>query len=225
MKKLTLLLPLVCAAAGLVAAVALSSAPPVGPLPPGPVQAVKRPVGETFAVNLPKPAIAGLVWRVARTYDPEVIRELTESTTAAGGVRSVYRAVGPGATRLVYALTRGETARAFAARTFAVTVKTVGAGCPNNLLPLTANPIGPSVIAALVGDEPMNRPQVDGASVASHDTQRGSQVKAQCGSTVSSRTVVVYITDRALLPSQSASQRVLFVGRTKVGYRVWRRAH
>jgi hypothetical protein len=39
------------------------------------------------------------------------------------------------------------------------------------------------------------------------------------------RTVVVYITDRALLPSQSAAQRVLFVGRTDAGYRVWLRAH
>jgi hypothetical protein len=39
------------------------------------------------------------------------------------------------------------------------------------------------------------------------------------------RTVVVYVVDRAFLPSQSASQRVLFVGRTRAGYRVWQRAH
>jgi hypothetical protein len=224
MKKLLLLPVLVCAVAGLAAAGALSSAPPVGPLPPGPVQALPRAIGETFAVTLPKPDVSGGVWRVARAYDAEVVRELSESTTAAGGVRSVYRAVGPGTTRLVFAVTRGETAHAYAARTFAVTVKSATA-CPKNLLPLTANPIGPSVTAALLGDMARNRPQVTGATIASHDTQRGRQVKAQCGATVSARTVVVYITDRALLPSQSASQRVLLVGRTKAGYRVWQRAH
>jgi hypothetical protein len=141
----------------------------------------------------------------------------------------VYRAIGPGITRLVFAVTRGETAHAYAARTFAVRVSiragTSRAGCPKNLLRLTANPIGPSVIAALVRDEPRNRPQVTGATIASDDTQRGPQVKAQCGVTASARTVVVYITDRALLPSQSLTQRVLFVGRTKAGYRVWQRAH
>jgi predicted secreted protein len=190
---------------------------------------IQRAVGETFAITLPQPSVAGRVWRVARGYDAEVVRELSESTTAAGGVRSVYRAIGPGTTQLVFAVTRGETAHAYAARTFAVTVKSVaeagGSGCPKNLLPLTANPIGPSVTAALVGDAAKNSPQVTGAAMASHDTQRGPQLKAQCGATVSARTVVVYITDRALLPSQSLSQRVLFVGRTKVGYRVWQRAH
>ena len=63
------------------------------------------------------------------------------------------------------------------------------------------------------------------AAIASRDAERGPQVKAECGAQVQARTVVVYITDRALLPSQSASQRVLFVGRTSAGYRVWKRAH
>jgi hypothetical protein len=39
------------------------------------------------------------------------------------------------------------------------------------------------------------------------------------------RTVVVYVTDRAFLPAQSASQRIVFVGRTAAGYRVWQRVH
>jgi hypothetical protein len=97
------------------------------------------------------------------------------------------------------------------------------AGCP--LLPLTSNSIGPAVTAALSGDEANNRPQVTGAVIASHDAQRGPQVKQQCGAKVWERTVVVYITDRALLPSQSASQGVLFVGQTPTGYRIWQRAH
>jgi hypothetical protein len=99
------------------------------------------------------------------------------------------------------------------------------ANCPHDLLPLPANPITPSVAAALVGDRAANRPQVTGAAVASTDVQRGAQVKAQCGARLTRRTVVVYITDRALLPSQSLSQRVVFVGRTSHGYRVWQRAH
>jgi len=98
-------------------------------------------------------------------------------------------------------------------------------GCPDGLLPLTANPIAPAVTVALAGDEATNRPQATAAAIASHDVARGPQVKAECGTRVQERTVVVYITDRALLPSQSASQRVLFVGRTRAGYRVWERAH
>jgi hypothetical protein len=206
------------AAAAAVAATALSSAPPVGPLPPGPEKTVKAVVGETFAVQLPKPA-AGRVWRVARAYDSTVVRETTETATRVG-----YRAVGPGTTRVVFALTRGERSHAYASRTFKVVVTKAGS-CPRDLLELTANPIGPAVTAALVGDAATNRPQAVGATVADHDTARGAQVKRQCGPTVWKRTVVVYIVDRALLPSQSAAQRVLFVGRTPSGYRVWERAH
>jgi hypothetical protein len=99
------------------------------------------------------------------------------------------------------------------------------AGCPDNLLALPANPISPAVTAALLADQARNRPQVTAAAIASHDTTRGPQVKSECGPRVQARTVVVYITDRALLPSESASQRVLFVGRTGSGYRVWQRAH
>jgi hypothetical protein len=36
------------------------------------------------------------------------------------------------------------------------------------------------------------------------------------------RTVVVYVTERASLPAQSASQRVFFVGRFEADYKVWR---
>ncbi len=206
------------AAAAAAAATAFSSAPPVGPLPPGPVKTVKAAVGETFAVRLPKPA-AGRVWRVARAYDSTVVRETTESATRIG-----YRAVGPGTTRVVYALTRGERSHAYASRTFKIVV-TKAAGCPHDLLQLTANPIGPAVTAALVGDAATNRPQVVGATIADHDTARGPEVKRRCGPAVWKRTVVVYIVDRALLPSQSAAQRVLFVGRTPSGYRIWERAH
>lgn len=213
-------------AAGSLAAAALSTAPPVGSLPPGPVQTVKSAVGKSFTVTLPKPDAAGRTWRVARAYDARVVRQVAEGTKANGAIWVSYRAVAPGNTNVVYALTRGETARAFAARTFRVVVSPrTATACPTSLLPLTANPIGPAVTAALVSEQAKNRPQVTAAAIASHDTQRGPQVKAQCGSRVQQRTIVVYITDRALLPSESLSQRVFFVGRTSAGYQVWERAH
>ena len=105
------------------------------------------------------------------------------------------------------------------------TTATGAAHCPSALLPLGANSIGPAVAATLRADPAKNRPQVTGAMLAPADVQRGSQAKAQCGSTVWQRTVVVYVTDRALLPAQSLSQRVVFVGRTATGYRIWQRVH
>ena len=224
-RRLSVLVAVV-AGAGAVVASAVSSAPPVGPLPKGPVQTVKRTAGTPFVVTLPKPGVAGRSWRVARAYDSGVVREVGEGTKKNGAVWVTYRAVAPGATRVVYALTRGERPHAYASRTFRVVVSKSAnaAGCPSHLLPLTANPIGPAVTAALVGDEAKNRPQATAAAIASGDARRGPQVKAECGARVQARTVVVYITDRALLPSQSASQRVLFVGRTSAGYRVWKRA-
>ena len=226
MQKRLIALPAVLVAAAAVAAAALSSAPPVGPLPKGPVQTVKRAAGMTFTVTLPKPGVVGRNWRVARDYDSGVVREVGEGTRTSGAVWVTYRAVAAGTTRVVYALTRGEESHAYASRTFRVAISKSAntAGCPDDLLPLTANPIGPAVTVALVGDEAKNRPQATAAAIASHDTERGPQVKAECGTRVQARTVVVYITDRALLPSQSLSQRVLFVGRTSAGYRVWSRA-
>jgi hypothetical protein len=208
--------------AGVVAATASSSAPPVGPLPPGPTQTVRLHPGKSFKALLPAPSETGQVWRVARRFDSKVVRQVGEGD---GWVR--FRAVGPGKTTVAFGLTRGETSHAYDARRFRfiVTRATTKPGCPTNLLPLGANPIGPAVTAALVADSPKNQPQVTGATIAPNDTQRGPQAKAQCGERVWRRTVVVYIVDRAFLPSQSLSQRVLFVGRTSTGYRVWQRAH
>jgi hypothetical protein len=153
MHKRLIAVPAAVAAAGALAATALSSAPPVGPLPKGPVQTVRPSVGATFKVTLPKPNAAGRVWRVARAYDATVVREVSEGTNKDGSVCVTYRAVGAGTTRVVYALTLGERTHAYAARTYRVVVpKRSGAGgCPDGLLPLTANPIGPAVTAALLG--------------------------------------------------------------------------
>jgi hypothetical protein len=95
---------------------------------------------------------------------------------------------------------------------------------PRGLLPLTANPIGPSVNAAL-RDAGSGKPQVVAADLAVGDHQRGGEAKFECGTRVWRRSVVVYITLRAYLPSESLSQKVFFVGRFKHGYRVWQVVH
>jgi hypothetical protein len=211
--------------AGACVPAAHATAPPVGPLPTGPTRSIELPAGRTFTVTLPAPSLRGGVWRIARSFDADVVRQVSESETGRG-LRVSFRTVAPGATRIVFALTRGETRRAYAASTFRVTATPApGARCPQGLLALGDNPIGPAAAAALAADPTKNRPQVTGAIVAASDPQRGPQVRVECGERIARRTVVVYITDRALLPAESASQRVVLVGRTKSGYDVWRRVH
>jgi hypothetical protein len=97
---------------------------------------------------------------------------------------------------------------------------------PRGLLPLTdANPIGFASQAVMRYEKPSARPQVRSAVLATADSQRGPQAKFSCGTRVWQRTVVVYVLDRAMLPAQSASQRVYFVGRFREGYRVWQVVH
>src|SRR5664279_4728896 len=97
---------------------------------------------------------------------------------------------------------------------------------PRGLLPLNgSNPIGAAIAAALRYEQPSARPQVRGATLAIEDPGRGPQAKFSCGARVQQRTVVVYVLDRAMLPAESASQRVYFVGRFKSGYRVWQVVH
>jgi hypothetical protein len=98
-------------------------------------------------------------------------------------------------------------------------------GCPRHMLPLPANAIGPASAAALRATRPSERPRVVSAALAPDDRGRGPEAKFECGARVSRRTVVVYITLRAFLPSASLSERVVFVGRFKSGYRVWQVVH
>ena len=99
-------------------------------------------------------------------------------------------------------------------------------GCPNSVLSLSGvNPIAPATQAALRRVPARERPQVRGASLAMADNVRGPQVQTQCGDRVAARTIIVYITRRAYLPAQSASQGVYFVSRFQSGYRVWQVAH
>jgi hypothetical protein len=97
---------------------------------------------------------------------------------------------------------------------------------PRRLLPLTGtNPIGSATDAALRYEKTKARPQVRAAVLAIADHDRGPSAKYSCGARVWRRTIVVYMLDRALLPSQSLSQRVYFVGRFRDGYFVWQVVH
>jgi hypothetical protein len=97
---------------------------------------------------------------------------------------------------------------------------------PRGLLPLTGtNPIGSAATAAMRYEQKANRPQVRAVLFAVADPQRGPQAKYSCGTRVWQRTIVVYILDRAMLPAQSAAQRVYFVGRFSDGYHVWQIVH
>jgi hypothetical protein len=93
-------------------------------------------------------------------------------------------------------------------------------GCPA-LLPFESNPIGPSVSVVLRTFKPSGKPLVTGALTAPSDPNRGPEATRACGAAVSARTVVVYVTQRSLLPSASLSERIFFVGRTKAGYQIW----
>ena len=94
-----------------------------------------------------------------------------------------------------------------------------------SLLPLSGDSIGPAVKAALRDTRPTDRPQVVSASLAPADHGRGPEAKFECGARVWRRTVVVYITRRAFLPSASLSEKVFFVGRLGGGYSVWQVVH
>jgi hypothetical protein len=80
---------------------------PVGPLPKGPVSTGKTKRGQLVAVALPRQKAAGrLVWRLARTVDRNVVRQVSEADVGPSVV--VFRAVGRGESSIVFALTRGE---------------------------------------------------------------------------------------------------------------------
>jgi hypothetical protein len=98
-----------------------ASAPPVGPIPKGPVASVTTQRGQLVAIALPRKA-NGLVWRVARRVDPSVLRQVSEADVGRSLV-VVFRAAGSGTARVVFALTRGETPRALASVTHTVRVK------------------------------------------------------------------------------------------------------
>jgi hypothetical protein len=99
---------------------ALASAPPVGPLPQGPVTTISTSKGSLVSVAMPPRA--GKSWRLARAVNTHVLVQVSEANVGSAVV-IVYRAVGPGSVSVRYGLTRGETSKAYASATFNVSVK------------------------------------------------------------------------------------------------------
>jgi hypothetical protein len=109
------------AAAAFLVAPAWAAAPPVGPLPAGPTAQITTKRGELVAVALPAQP-SGRVWRLKGSIDTRVVREVSEADVGKDVV-IVFRASGRGATTLSYGSTRGETAKAYAAKRFHITVR------------------------------------------------------------------------------------------------------
>jgi hypothetical protein len=97
-----------------------AAAPPVGPLPKGPVTTISTAKGSLVSIALP--SRAGKSWRLARAVNPRVLVEVTEANVGSTVV-VIYRATGRGSVKVAYGLTRGETAKAYASATFNVTVR------------------------------------------------------------------------------------------------------
>jgi hypothetical protein len=117
MKRFALLAAL---AAALVLVVPVqAAAPPVGPLPKGPITSISTVKGSLVSVALPSQA--GKSWRLARAVNSKVLVEVTEANVGSNVV-VIYRATGRGSARVAYGLTRGETAKAYASATFNVRV-------------------------------------------------------------------------------------------------------
>jgi hypothetical protein len=117
-----LFLTALLAAGAVFASGAVASAPPVGALPPGPTTTIVTKRGSLVAVALPRAAAStGLVWRIARSFDSRVVQEATEGDVGKSVVL-VFKAVAPGRTKVVFALTKGESAKAVRAATYDVRV-------------------------------------------------------------------------------------------------------
>jgi hypothetical protein len=116
MLKLTFVLVALLA----LAAPASATAPPVGPLPKGPTSTITTGAGQRIAVALPHRV--GKSWRIARAFDSRVARQVSEADVG-NDVVLVFRAVARGKTTIRFALTRGETAKAYAARSFVIQVR------------------------------------------------------------------------------------------------------
>jgi hypothetical protein len=98
-----------------------ASAPPVGPLPPGPVTTVIAKRGTFVAVALPaQTSSSGLVWRLARG-NPAIVRQVAERSLGPTVV-VVFKAVAWGKATVSYGLTKGESKKAYKSATYKITI-------------------------------------------------------------------------------------------------------
>ena len=117
----TLIATFLAIALGGGAAGALADSNPIGALPSGPVTSIAAPHGELVAIALPRRS-AGRVWRIARPFDGNVLREVSEADVGSSVVL-VFRAGRTGNTTVSLALTRGDaSAKALESRRFLIRV-------------------------------------------------------------------------------------------------------
>ena len=109
----------VCALAA-TADAASATAPPVGPLPAAKVTTVTTTRGQLVSIALP--TRRGYVWRVARPVAARIVRQVGEGDVGRGVVL-VFAAVGRGHAAIVLAETKGETAKAYRAVRYEITVR------------------------------------------------------------------------------------------------------
>ena len=112
-----------CSAATLAvdAAVAFADSTPIGALPTGPTAAIQVQRGELVAVAVPQ-RTAG-IWRIARPFDANVLREVSEANVD-GSVVLLFRARNAGRTTVSMALTKSDSSSvALESRQFRVEVR------------------------------------------------------------------------------------------------------
>src|SRR6478752_1751769 len=115
MKRLMAALSMIALTGG--AAVAFADSTPVGPLPAGPTANIEVRHGELVAFALPQRS-AGRIWRVARPFDANVLRQVSEANVGSTVVL-VFRARSAGRTTVSFALTKADTsAKALESRRF-----------------------------------------------------------------------------------------------------------
>jgi hypothetical protein len=91
-------------------------------LPSGPASTIQTQKGQLVAFALPR-RTGGRVWRVARTFDSNVVQQVSEGDVGRGVVVVVFKAIDNGTTTVAFGLTRGETAKAFESRRYTVRVQ------------------------------------------------------------------------------------------------------
>jgi hypothetical protein len=101
---------------------ARATAPPIGPLPPGPTTTIVTQTQELVALALPR-GQSGLVWRAAPPYDPRVVRPYAEQDIAKNLTVLVYLARRPGTAELRFGLTDDDHPKAYRAARYHVIVK------------------------------------------------------------------------------------------------------
>jgi hypothetical protein len=109
------------AAAAALAGAGLADSTPVGPLPKGPTSTIQTQKGQLIAVALPERS-GGRVWRIARAFDSSVLQQVSEANVGRSVVL-VFKATGSGKATISFGLTRGERAKAYESRHFAVSVR------------------------------------------------------------------------------------------------------